>query len=116
MVDAAVTAAGATPALLADIEKAGPFGSGHADPVFVLPSHRLIQLAPVGDSHLRMQFKAGDGRTIKGIAFRCIGKPLGDALLSRRDQTVHVAGRLTPDRWGGADRVQIQVMDLADPQ
>jgi single-stranded-DNA-specific exonuclease len=102
--------------LLADIEKAGPFGSGHADPVFVLPAHRLTQVAQVGDSHLRMQFKAGDGRTIKGIAFRCIGKPLGDALLSRRDQTVHVAGRLTPDRWGGADRVQIQVMDLADPQ
>jgi len=116
MVDAAVTAAGATPALLADIDKAGPFGSGHADPVFVLPAHRLIQLAQVGETHLRMQFKAGDGRTIKGIAFRCLGKPLGEALLSRRDQVVHVAGRLTPDRWGGADRVQIQVMDLADPQ
>ena len=115
MIDSAITAAGATPALLLDIEKAGPFGSSHPDPVFVLPSHRLTQVAQVGESHLRMQFKAGDGRTIKGIAFRCIGKPLGEALLSRRDQMVHVAGRLTPDRWGGADRVQIQVMDLADP-
>lgn len=116
LVDAAITAAGATPALLKEIEKAGPYGSGHADPVFVLPAHRLTQVAPVGDSHLRMQFKAGDGRSIKGIAFRCVGKPLGDALLARRDAMVHVAGRLSPDRWGGADRVQIQVMDLADPQ
>ena len=40
-IDAALSAEGATLALLDALEQAGPFGAGHPPPVFVLPRHQL---------------------------------------------------------------------------
>ena len=37
LIDGAVSAAGATVAMLNDIARAGPFGAGHPEPVFALP-------------------------------------------------------------------------------
>lgn len=115
-IDAAVTAGGASPGLIEEIEKAGPYGSGHPEPSFVLPAHRLIDVSEVGTGHIRARLKAGDGSVIKGIAFRAAGRPLGQALLSRRDAVVHVAGGLAIDRWGGGAVAQIRIGDVADPR
>jgi single-stranded-DNA-specific exonuclease len=41
LIDGAVSAAGATVAMLTDIARAGPFGAGHAEPVFAVPAHTL---------------------------------------------------------------------------
>ena len=114
-IDAAVTAAGATVPVLHAIEQAGPYGSAYPDPCFVLPAHRLTQVSEVQGGHLRLVLRAGDGSTIKGMAFRVAGKPLGQALLDQRNQTVHVAGRLSIDRYGGGEKAQIQVSDIAKP-
>ena len=35
------------------------------------------------------------------------------ALLEARGQTVHAAGTLSVDRWQGAERLQLQIADLA---
>ncbi len=112
-VDAAVTAGGATAALIEELEKAGPFGSGHPEPTFALPAHRLVEAAEVGNGHVRVRLRAGDGASIKGIAFRAVGKPLGQALLSNRDAVLHVAGHLAVDRWGGGATPQIRIGDVA---
>jgi single-stranded-DNA-specific exonuclease len=114
-IDAAVTAAGATVPVLHAIEQAGPYGSAYPDPCFVLPAHRLTQVSEVQGGHLRLVLRAGDGSTIKGMAFRVVGKPLGQALLDQRNQTIHVAGRLSIDRYGGGEKAQIQVSDIAKP-
>jgi single-stranded-DNA-specific exonuclease len=114
-IDAAVTAAGATVPVLHAIEQAGPYGSAYPDPCFVLPAHRLTQVSEVQGGHLRLVLRAGDGSTIKGMAFRVAGKPLGQALLDQRNQTIHVAGRLSIDRYGGGEKAQIQVSDIAKP-
>ena len=50
-----------------------------------------------------------------GIAFRSVGQPLGNALKENRGQVLHVAGSLTVDRWQGAERVQLRVIDVAVP-
>ncbi len=112
-IDAAVTAGGASAMLIEDIEKAGPYGSGHPEPAFVLPSHRLVEVAEVGAGHVRVRLRAGDGSTIKGMAFRAVGRPLGQALFENRDGTVHVAGGLAVDRWGGNATAQIRITDVA---
>jgi single-stranded-DNA-specific exonuclease len=84
--------------------------------MFVFPGHRLIQVAPVGQDHLRVRAAAGDGAHIDGIAFRARSTPLGDALLAARGGGgVHLAGHLTLDRWGGGERVRLRVVDLAPP-
>lgn len=111
-VDGLLTASGATPELAATLEAAGPFGSGNPQPVVALAAHRLAYVEPTAQGHVRLSLADSSGR-IKGIAFRAVGTPLGDALLSARDRTVHVAGTLRVDRWGGREAVQIAVRDIA---
>src|SRR6202011_6064099 len=114
-IDGAVSARGVTPELVATLNRAGPFGSGNPEPVLALPSHQLVFADEVGQAHLRVRFKSGDGAIVNGIAFRSIGQKLGNALARHRGQPLHVAGSLTLDRWQGSERVQFRVMDVAVP-
>ena len=113
VVDAAVAAAAATPALVRSIEAAGPFGAGNPEPVFALPRHRLTEVFPVGADHLRLRAVAGDGQPIEAIAFRAAGKPLGDGLDRAKGGLVHLAGTLSINRYGGRERAQLRVVDAA---
>ena len=113
-IDGAVTAAGATPELVRTLDRAGPFGSGNPEPVLALPGHTLAYAEEVGQAHVRARLRGGDGATVNAIAFRAIGKPLGQALMQNRGRPVHVAGALTVDRWNGQERVQVRIIDLAE--
>ncbi len=114
-VDAAVTAGGATPDLIRMLEQAGPYGQGNPEPVFVLPAHRLTRATPVGKGHIKVRAVAGDGAGIEAIAFRAAESPLGQALQKNVGSAVHLAGTLSLDRWGGSERVQMRIVDLAIP-
>ena len=116
LVDAALTAGGAKPELLAALERAGPFGSGNPEPVFVFPAHRLVDVRPVGQNHVKLRAQTGDGAKIEGIAFRAASNPIGSALDSLRGSLVHLAGHLSLDRWGGRERVQLSLIDMAPAQ
>lgn len=116
LVDAAISAGGANPRLLAEIDRAGPFGSGCPEPVFVLPAHRLADVVEIGSGgHLRVRLRAGDGSSIGGVAFRAAQEPLGQALLAARGEQVHLAATLTLNRWGGSEKAELRVLDLARP-
>jgi single-stranded-DNA-specific exonuclease len=116
LVDAGLTAAGALPSLVAALERAGPYGSGQPEPVFVFPHHRLVEAREVGSAgHVRAKLRGGDGTIIGAIAFRAAGQPLGQSLIRALGHHVHVAGTLCLDRWGGHDRVEIRIIDLAMP-
>jgi single-stranded-DNA-specific exonuclease len=113
LVDGAVTAAGADPALVETLARAGPFGAGNPEPIIALPAHRVAYAEEVGQAHVRARLRSGDGATINVIAFRAAGQPLGRALLSSRGQPVHAVGTLGIDRWNGNERVQFRLLDLA---
>jgi single-stranded-DNA-specific exonuclease len=116
LVDAALSAGGATPRLLAEIERAGPFGQGSPEPVFVFPAHRLTDAVEIGSGgHVRIKLRSGDGATIGGIAFRVAQEPLGRALIAARGESVHLAATLTLNRWGGNETAELRVLDLARP-
>ena len=53
------------------------------------------------------------GKRIKAIAFRVLGTPLGELLLSERSYPLHIAGRLTIDDWGSSRVPSIQIEDVA---
>jgi single-stranded-DNA-specific exonuclease len=114
-IDGAVTARGVTTDLVNTLNRAGPFGQANPEPVIALPAHQLAYVDEVGQAHLRLRFKASDGAMVNGIAFRSVGQKLGNALQELRGQPVHVAGSLTVDRWQGAERVQMRVIDVAVP-
>src|SRR6266852_3970055 len=79
---------------MTSLNRAGPFGSGNPEPVLALPSHQLVFADEVGQAHLRLRFKSGDGAIVNGVAFRSIGQKLGNALTAHRGQPLHVAGSL----------------------
>ena len=114
-IDGAISARGATPELVHTLNRAGPFGTGNPEPVVALPSHQLVFADEVGQAHLKLRFKAGDGATVNGIAFRSVGQKLGNALTQHRGQLLHVAGCLAVDRYQGGERVQLRVLDVAVP-
>jgi single-stranded-DNA-specific exonuclease len=114
-IDGAVSARAVTPEFASTLNRAGPFGSGNPEPVIALPSHQLVYADEVGQAHLRLRFKSGDGAIVNGIAFRSIGQKLGNALNQNRGQPLHVAGSLSVDRWQGTERVQFRVIDVAVP-
>lgn len=114
-IDGAVSARGVTTDFVNTLNRAGPFGSGNPEPMIALPSHELVYADEVGQAHLRVRFRSGDGAIVNGIAFRAIGQKLGRALIENRGQMLHVAGSLSIDRWQGAERVQLRVADAAVP-
>lgn len=117
-VDAAMTARGASPAFVRDIERAGPFGSANPTPVFAFPAHRAKFAQIVGKGgHISFTLTSDDGAKIKAIAFRAAGQAIGDLLLGAKgDAPVHIAGTLGIDHWQGREQVQLRVVDLARPK
>jgi single-stranded-DNA-specific exonuclease len=112
-IDGAIGASGATVDLVDRLETAGPYGSGHSQPVFAVPAHRLRDSRMVGDRHVKVTLEAVDGSRLDGIAFRAGETPLGNLLLNSRGATLHVAGSLAADHYQGQRRIQIRVYDAA---
>ncbi|WEX87189.1 single-stranded-DNA-specific exonuclease RecJ [Sinorhizobium garamanticum] len=112
-VDGALGASGATIELVDLLEQAGPYGSGHPQPIFAFPQHRLRDCRQVGSNHVKVTLEGQDGSRIDGIAFRATETPLGDFLLGSRGSTIHVAGSVSADLWQGTRRVQLRVTDAA---
>jgi single-stranded-DNA-specific exonuclease len=113
LIDAAMTATAVTSEFHATIANAGPFGAGNPEPIIALPSHTIAYAEEVGQVHVRVRLKSGEGTFLNAIAFRIAGQKLGDALLKGRGQKMHVAGSLALDRWQGQERVQLRIIDAA---
>ncbi|HXC55695.1 MAG TPA: single-stranded-DNA-specific exonuclease RecJ [Rhizomicrobium sp.] len=111
--DAAVSPAGATIALVEELAQAGPYGAGNAEPLLVLPDVQVVFADVVGKDHVRLRLAGGDGARLDAIAFRIADQPLGKALLAARGRRIHAAGRLRADEWQGKKRVQLQLEDAA---
>ena len=114
-IDAALSARGATTELIEMVEKAGPFGAGHPEPVFAFPSHRVAYADVVGNGHVRLTLASSDNAMLKAVAFRAAGTTLGDALLGARGQQLHAAGSLSIDQWQERRQPSLRLMDVAVP-
>jgi len=100
-------------AMLNDVGRAGPFGAGQPEPVFAFPAHTIAYAEEVGQAHVRVRLKSGDGFGVNAIAFRAAGQKLGAALLQNRGRQIHAAGTFAIDRWNGEERVQFKLADIA---
>lgn len=107
-IDASLTADAATPELIEELEKAGPFGAGASAPRIALPAARITYSKPVGENHLQLRI----GR-LGVIAFGAFDSALGPALHTHDGQAFHLAGRLEIDEWGGARKAKLRLEDAA---
>jgi single-stranded-DNA-specific exonuclease len=115
-IDGALTPQAANRELMALLERAGPFGQGNAQPRFAFPAHRVKFAKIVGDGHVRCALEGGDGSRLDAIAFRAAEQPVGELLLGNSGMPLHVAGSLKRDTWGGRDKIEVFIDDVADPR
>jgi single-stranded-DNA-specific exonuclease len=115
-IDGALSARGATPEFVHDIERAGPFGAGNPQPTFAFPGHQAKFAEVMGaGGHVRFMLVSGDGARLKAVAFRAASSPLGEALLTAGDRPLHIAGTLSIDHWQGREETQLRLSDVALP-
>ena len=113
-IDAAVSADGATLTLAEELERAGPFGPGHPQPILALPRHRVADVRAVGNGgHLRIELRSEAGGRIAAMAFRAAETDLGAFLTASRGRLVHVAGTLSINYWNGSSSPQLRIVDAA---
>ncbi len=115
-VDGSLTPSAVTGDLISLLERAGPYGQGNPQPRFVFPAHRVKFAKVVGDAHIRCVLEAGDGSRLEAIAFRAVGQPMGEALLNSGGLPLHICGTLRRDTWGGREKNELQIDDVADPR
>jgi single-stranded-DNA-specific exonuclease len=111
-VDGAIQPVAATAEFALTLSRIAPFGSGNAEPRFVLPAARVVKSDVVGADHVRCIVSGEGGGSLKAIAFRCLEEPLGQALLAR-GTPLHIAGHVRIDRWQGRESAQFIVEDAA---
>ncbi|MEE4209818.1 MAG: single-stranded-DNA-specific exonuclease RecJ [Parvularcula sp.] len=92
---------------------AGPFGQGNPEPRFALEDVVVRQSRIVAERHLSVTIEDRMGKTARGIAFGVVGEPLGDLLAAPNRQRLHLAGRISPDTWRGADAGQLEIDDAS---
>lgn len=114
-IDGALAASGATVSLYEALQKAGPYGSAHPQPVLALPHHVLADVRGVGRDHVRVALRGADGKRVAAIAFRAAEGDLGRFLFNNIGQSVHIAGNLSLNHWNGSVTPQIQILDAALP-
>ena len=96
------------------IAKAGPFGVGNPEPKFILEDMQVRYPKVVGESHLSCVLTSPTGEEVRAIAFRVVGEPLGEALMT--GERLNVAGRIKLDDWRGGNAAQFHIADVAIPQ
>lgn len=115
-IDGALTPGAVSDELIDLIEKAGPYGQGNPQPRFAFPAHRVRFTKIMGEAHVRCTLEASDGSKLDAVAFRAVGQPHGELLLASGGMPIHVTGNLRRDSWGGREKIELMIEDVADPR
>lgn len=105
----------ATPELISELERAGPFGAGAPAPRFALSGLIVERIETMGEGHLRLRARSAGAPSLDAVAWGAMQGPLGPALMGARGRRFHLAGRLELSLWGGRQRVRLRLDDAAEP-
>ena len=102
--------------LVKHVENLGPFGSGNAQPRFML--HNVVVLNPkvLKDSHVSCLLigdknRMNRGGGVRAIAFSVMQSSIGEVLLSSRGP-LHMIVTLDINKWQGSENVQVVIHDV----
>jgi single-stranded-DNA-specific exonuclease len=98
--------------LIEALDRIGPYGQGHPEPLFALPDVRVSFSKLVKDEHVRFTLEDVRGARISGIAFRAMKNPIGEALM-KREGAFHAAVRIKRNEWNGNVSTEVEIVDLA---
>ena len=101
-----------TPALVEEIETAGPFGQGAPAPRFAF-ADVTVTARRVGENHLKATLRDATGAMAEAMAFGACEGPLGALLTASAHQRFHVAAKLTLSTWNGRTKAELRLDDAA---
>jgi len=119
LVEACVSAAGATLDLARNLAKLAPFGTANEEPVIVLPDARVVKSDRLGnDGNTLRAFvqTEGGGPRLKTLLFRAGDGALGRAMEARDGARLHLAGHVRAETWNDTTSVSFCVIDGAVAQ
>ena len=114
-IDGAISARAASVDFVERMEKAGPFGAVHSQPIYAFPNHTIAFVDVVGANHVRFSLRSPDGAELRGIGFRLADQQVGEMLLDSRGKSLHLVGTLSSDFYRGTKRIQLRLIDAAVP-
>jgi single-stranded-DNA-specific exonuclease len=109
--DGVLMPSAATPALIEEIDSAGPFGAASPAPRFAFADQQ-VTARPMGNGHMRLNFGDG-GAKLEAVLFGAHDTPMGAAFENPGHRRFHLAGRLELNSWGGRTRVQLRLEDAS---
>jgi single-stranded-DNA-specific exonuclease len=106
---------GADAALAQMVARLGPFGTGNAEPIFVLPRARVVKTDRIGKdgNTIRAMVEGEGGGRLKALLFRAKDGPLAEALCRAGGAPLHLAGYLRAETWQGRVSAGFFVTDAA---
>ncbi|GAB4263803.1 MAG: single-stranded-DNA-specific exonuclease RecJ [Pararhodobacter sp.] len=99
--------------LIESLERAGPYGQAAPAPRFAFPGMTVLDARRVGANHLKLRFGDLGGPQLEAIAFGAFDTALGPAIEGAGRATLHLAGRVEINSFGGRNRVQLRLDDAA---
>lgn len=118
-IDMTLAPSSINPALIEQVERLAPFGTGNSEPRFALRNAQVIKVDLLsGGQHARLLLSDGDlgGRVsptrLKAMLFRIAGTPLEAIIPNLQGRKVHVAGKLRLNSWQGRDSAEMLVDDI----
>ena len=102
------------------LEQAAPYGMSNPAPRIGIHNARIINPEIIGEHHVRFGIvphhtstaQQASKRYVRGIAFRCTGQPLGDALFALTGQPVQLAASIKRNFWQGRPQLNVEVQDI----
>jgi single-stranded-DNA-specific exonuclease len=113
--EAVLAVGGADAALAQMVARLGPFGTGNAEPLFVLPRARVVKSDRIGKdgSTIRAMVEGEGGGRLKALLFRAKEGPLADVLSRAGGAPLHLAGYLRAETWQGRTSAGFFITDAA---
>ena len=90
-----------------------PFGSGNAEPRFLIRDLKVINSKIVGEKHIKSLLVGSDSSIIKTISFNSVETDLGSYLFKKNTKTFNIVGKLSLNEWRGQKNVEFIIDDIS---
>ena len=90
-----------------------PFGSGNAEPRFLIRDLKVINSQIVGEKHIKSLLVGSDSSIIKTISFNSVETDLGSYLFKKNTKTFNIVGKLSLNEWRGQKNVEFIIDDIS---
>ena len=96
-----------------DISSLAPYGSGNAEPKFVIENIKVISSKIVGTSHIKLILSGKDGTVFKGFVWNGKNSPLEPFFDKKNKNLINIAGKMRMNEWHGKKEIEFIVEDIS---